>query len=82
MNMKSMSMYTDPTVNLANQILNVAICESQGAHFKAGSFFNYASNFELIVYLKDNYKEKEAKKYLEFLENKIDKQCLTVIKFE
>ena len=28
MNMKSMSMYKDPKVNLANQILNVAICET------------------------------------------------------
>ena len=28
MNMTSMRMYTDPKVNLANQILNVAICET------------------------------------------------------
>ena len=51
MNMTSMRMYTDPKVNLANQILNVAICETQGNNFKAANFFNQASNFELIVYL-------------------------------
>ena len=42
-------MFEDQEIGLANQVLHIALCESQGNNYHAYNFFSSTSNFELVV---------------------------------
>ena len=53
-------MFADPEIGLANQILHIALCESSGNNDHAYNFFSNTSNFELVVKLNQEFKDKQA----------------------
>jgi hypothetical protein len=46
-------MFQDKTIGLANQVLNIALCECQGDFYGARDYFSKTSHFELVVRLED-----------------------------
>ena len=63
--------FADKDTHFAKQILNIALCESQGGNFHAYNYFKLAANFELTVELTAEFTETKAKNYFAFLEARI-----------
>ena len=67
---------------LANQVLNIAICECQGGDFNAGNYFVQGSNFELTIRLYENFTLINAREYFDSLRQKIIAENITQIIFK
>ncbi len=76
------SIFTDTQFGLANQVLNIAICECQGGDFHASNYFKMGSNFELTIKLTDNFSLTNAEEYFDGLRQKIVSNELTQIIFK
>ena len=59
--------FEDAQFWLANQVLNIAICECQGGKYKASNYFKMASNFELTIELSDLFTLANAHDYFDGL---------------
>ena len=59
--------FEDAQFGLANQVLNIAICENQGRKYKASNYFKMASNFELTIELSDLFTLANAREYFDGL---------------
>ena len=76
------TVFEDTQYPLANQILNIAICECQGGNYAASNYFVMASNFELTILLKDNFTLANSREYFDNLKQKIISENLTQIIFK
>ena len=74
--------FEDTQYGLANQILNIAICECQGGKYAAFNYFTQTSNFELSIRLEDNFTLANAREYFDGLKQKIISDNLTQIIFK
>ena len=61
------TIFEDTQYPLANQILNIAICECQGGKYDAFNYFKMASNVELTIRLTDAFTEANAREYFDCL---------------
>ena len=74
--------FEDTQYGLANQILNIAICECQGSKYAASNYFKLVSNFELTIQLYENFTLANAREYFDSLRQKIISEDLTQIIFK